>query len=124
MGANDGFDRFVEALRNPDGTWIAPERFASALALRQQDLAQLAHVHRSTVTDAPANAKLQGYMRDTLRVLSAAMQTTSESNRAIFWFRNVPIPEFGHQTAERLVATGHTDAVLSYLAVAESGSSG
>ena len=31
---------------------IAPERFAAALHLRQQDRAQLAHVHRTTVAEA------------------------------------------------------------------------
>ena len=38
--------------------------------------------------------------------------------------RNTPIPEFHHRTAEHLVSTGKTDAVVSYLLSIESGSSG
>lgn len=103
---------------------IAPDRFATALQLRQQDLARLAHVHRTTVSEAPANVKLQQFMRDALRVLSAAMSMTGDRDRAIYWYRNTPIPEFKHQTAEHLVSTGRTDAVVSYLQSIESGSSG
>ena len=50
----------------------------AALHLRQQDLAQLAHVHRTTVAEAPTNAKLQHFMRDTLRVLSASMAVAGD----------------------------------------------
>ena len=92
--------------------------------LRQQDLAQLAHVHRTTVAEAPSNAKLQAFMRDALRVLSAAMAMTGDRDRAIYWYRNTPIPEFKHQTAEHLVSTGRTDAVVSYLQSIMSGTSG
>ena len=96
----------------------------AALHLRQQDLAQLAHVHRTTVAEAPTNAKLQHFMRDTLRVLSASMAVAGDRDRAIYWYRNTPIPEFKHRTAEQLVSTGKTDAVVSYLLSIESGSTG
>ena len=38
--------------------------------------------------------------------------------------RNTPIPEFGHRTAETLVAEGKTDAVIAYLMSIVAGSSG
>ena len=63
-------------------------------------------------------------MRDALRVLSAAMAMTGDRDRAIYWYRNTPIPEFKHQTAEHLVSTGRTDAVVSYLQSIMSGTSG
>ena len=44
--------------------------------------------------------------------------------RAIYWYRNAPIPEFGHRTAEQLVGDRKTDAVLSYLTSIAGGSSG
>jgi hypothetical protein len=103
---------------------IAPDRFAAALHLRQQELAQLAHVHRTTVAEAPGNAKLQAFMRDTLRVLSAAMGVSQQPDRAIYWYRNTPIPEFQHKTAEQIVSTGKADTVISYLLSIESGSTG
>jgi hypothetical protein len=119
-----GFKAFADELRSPGQPVIAPERFAAAMHLRQQDLALLAHVHRTTVAEAPANARLQAYMRDTLRVLSAAMGVAGGRDRAIYWYRNTPIPEFQHRTAEHLVSAGKTDAVVAYLLSIESGSSG
>lgn len=118
------FQTFADELRSPSAPVIEPDLFASALHLRQQDLAQLAHVHRSTVAEAPSNARLQRFMRDTLRVLSAVMEITSDRDRAIYWYRNTPISEFDHRTAEQLVSDGHTDAVVSYVIASASGSSG
>lgn len=124
MEVDAGFQTFADELRSPGQPVIAPERFAAAMHLRQQDLAQLAHVHRTTVAEAPTNARLQSFMRDTLRVLSAAMGVTGDRDRVIYWYRNTPISEFQHRTAEHLVSTGKTDAVVSYLLSIESGSSG
>lgn len=61
---------------------------------------------------------------DALRVLSAAMGIAGDRDRAIYWYRNTPIPEFQHRTAEHLVSIGKTDAVVAYLQSIESGSSG
>lgn len=124
MQAGASFHSFAEGLRSPEHPLIAPDRFAAALHLRQQDLAQLARVHRTTVAEAPGNAKLQAFMRDTLRVLSAAMGVLQQPERAIYWYRNTPIPEFQHKTAEQIVSTGKADAVISYLLSIESGSTG
>jgi len=124
MSALPDFPGFAEEFRAPGQSLIQPERFAAALNLQVQELAQLAHVHRATVSEAPANAKLQGFMREALRVLSAAFDVVRDRQRAIYWYRNSPIPEFQHRTAEQLVAERKTDAVLSYLASIGSGSSG
>jgi hypothetical protein len=61
---------------------------------------------------------------DALRVLSAAMGVTGDRDRATYWYRNTPIPEFQHRTAEHLVSAGKTDAVVAYLLSIESGSTG
>lgn len=124
MSAQVEFDSFAEALRAPDRPVIAPDRFAAALHLQQQELAQLAHVHRSTVAEAPSNTKLQQFMRDSLRVLSAAAQVSGDRDRAVYWFRNSPIVEFEHRTAEQLVSDGRVDAVVAYLGSIASGSTG
>jgi hypothetical protein len=110
--------------RAPGQPLIRPERFADALNLRIQDLAKLAGVHRTTVTETPGNARLQRFLREALRALSAAYEVTRDRDRSIFWFRNTPIPEFGHRTAETIVAEGKTDAVIAYLTSIAAGSSG
>jgi len=59
-----------------------------------------------------------------LRALTAAYELTADRERAIYWYRNVPLPEYRHRTAEELVAEDRVDVVLSYLASIEAGSSG
>ena len=124
MSAVLDFQQFAQGLQAADRPLIAPERFAAAFHLRQQDLAELAHVHRATVSAAPANVKLHQFMRDTLRVLSAAMEINPDQVQAMYWYKNTPIPEFQHRTGERLVSAGKTEAVISYLLSIASGSTG
>jgi Protein of unknown function (DUF2384) len=124
MPALPGFPGFAEEFRTPGQTVIAPERFATALHLQMQELAQLAHVHRATVFEAPANVRLQRFMREALQVLSAALDVARDRERAIYWYRNSPIPELQHRTAEQLVADHKTEAVLSYLSSIGSGATG
>jgi transcriptional regulator with XRE-family HTH domain len=124
MSAVAEFLGFAEEFRAQDQPMIQPERFAEALNLQLQDLAKLAGVHRTTITETPSNAKLQRFLRDALRALSAAYEITHDRNRSLFWFRNAPIPEFGHRTAEQLVAEGKADAIVAYLSSIASGSSG
>jgi hypothetical protein len=118
------FDGFAEEFRSSGLPIIDPEKFSEALHIQLQDLAKLAGVHRTTVSDSPTNAKLQGYLRDAVRAMSAAYEVTADRARAIFWFRNTPIREFTHRTAEQLVAMGKTDAVISYLQSSATGASG
>ncbi len=68
--------------------------------------------------------KLQRLMREALRVVSASAGITGDEDRAIYWMRNTPIPEFDNRTAMDLVAEGKADAVVKYLQSIESGSSG
>jgi hypothetical protein len=65
---------FAQELQEPSHPFISPTRFASAFGLRQQELADLAGVHRATADAAPGNARLRKFMRDALRVIPAAME--------------------------------------------------
>jgi hypothetical protein len=115
---------FAEEFQMPGQTAIQPQRFADALNLRILELAKLAGVHPTTVVETPGNARLQGYLQDAVRALSAAVDVTQDRDRAIYWFRNTPIPEFGHRTAETIVAEGKTNAMIAYLNAISPGSSG
>jgi RNA recognition motif-containing protein len=118
------FVGFADEFRSAHQPIIDPEKFSKALHIQLQDLAKMAGVHRTTVTENPTNAKLQGYLREAVRAMSAAYEVTEDRDRTIFWFRNTPIAEYAHQTAEQLVAMGKTDAVIAYLQSIASGSSG
>jgi RNA recognition motif-containing protein len=119
-----GFVGFADEFRSAHQPIIDPEKFSKALHIQLQDLAKMAGVHRTTVSENPTNAKLQGYLREAVRAMSAAYEVTEDRDRTIFWFRNTPIAEYAHQTAEQLVAMGKTDAVIAYLQSIALGSSG
>lgn len=77
-GAAADFMSFAEEFRDPEAPRIDPELYAEALGLQIQDLAALAGVHRTTVAEAPGNARLQGFLREALRVLSAAYEVSRD----------------------------------------------
>ena len=110
------FQQFLMELRDPDGVHIAPLRFAEALKLRQEELAALAHVHHNTPRNFPHSLQLQRYLRDAVRVLSAASEFAEDDFlRAVYWFRNDPIQPLWYKTAETLVSEGRTEQVLMYI---------
>jgi hypothetical protein len=119
------FSQFLTSLKvEGSRTVLSPERLAKALELPLQRLASLARVHRNTVAMAPSSPKLQDAISDVVRVLSAAYALTGNVDRALFWFRNEPIPDFDHLTAMQLVERGKVQAVIDYLESISAGASG
>lgn len=115
---------FAEQFQAPGKSVLEPTRVAAALELQMQELAALAGVHRATVREAPSNVRLQTFMREALRVIALATDISGDQAKAIFWFRNEPLRDFGYVTAEKLVSSGEVEAVVSYLQSIEAGSSG
>ena len=123
--AAQSFPDFLQGLREPGSrTALSPALLANALELPVQDLASLAKVHRNTLQLTPSSPKVQSAIRDVLRVLSAAHELTGEIDRAVFWFRNHPIPDFGHRTAMQLVEMGKVQAVIDYIESRSAGATG
>lgn len=119
------FDDFLHSLKAEGSTVsLSPERLADALALPLQQLAVMARVHRNTVSMAPHSPKLQDALRDVVRVLSAAHAMTGDVDRALFWFRNHPIADFGHRTPLQLVEEGKAQSVIDYIESVSAGASG
>jgi hypothetical protein len=88
---------------------------ADILGLQQQDLAELAGVHRNTLRTHPESPRLQSALRDLMRVLSAAVAVQPDPQRAIFLVKNEPIPAFRHKTLLQLVQEGRTEDAVGYL---------
>jgi uncharacterized protein (DUF2384 family) len=86
-----------------------------------QTLATQAHVHRNTLQRAPGSESVQRFLREAIRVIRAALDLNGDLERAIFWYRNMPIPTFGYKTAEMLVADNRTEDLLGYLESLEAG---
>ena len=110
----------------PKGTLKARqmERFGDVLSIDVQTLATQAHVHRNTISRAPASESVQKFLREALRVMRAAHDLSGDVGRAIFWYRNEPLPPFGYKTAEQLVSEGRTEDVLRYVGSLEAGAAG
>jgi uncharacterized protein (DUF2384 family) len=120
MAAN-AFEVFVDSLKDPAAPMLSPQRFAAALHIGTQELADVARVHRNTLRVSPAAPRLQSSMRGILRVMSAAASFGRTNDEVIYWLTNHPIAALGHKTAWDLVAEGKAQAVVDYLESIESG---
>lgn len=118
------FEAFLAELQEPGKPIISPVRFAQKLNLEQQRLAELAHVHRNTVSRMPNSPRLQDFLREAVRVLAAAFSLAQSPDRALYWFRSHPIGDFDYKTAEILVSEGKADAVIRYIESLSAGPSG
>ncbi len=120
------FEQLIEYLSDPDtpGPVLSPKRYSQALHIDLQTLADQAHVHRNTITRAPASQGVQRFLRDALKVIKAGTDISGDVNRALFWYLNEPLSVFGYKTAEQLVSEGRTDDVLRYVASLEAGATG
>lgn len=116
------FAEFAQDLCEPGTKLLSPQRLAQRLHLSIEEVAARARMHRNSATRASESEALQAYMRKVIRVLSAAFETNGGSLvGAVEWFRNQPIPDLGHKTADALVSEGKTDAVLAYIESIASG---
>jgi len=124
LGKN--YEHFVEYLRDPDtpGPLLSPKRFSLALHIDLQTLAEQAHVHRNTISRAPASQGVQRFLREALKVIKAGCELSGDVNRTLFWYRNEPLSSFGYKTAEQLVSEGRTEDVLQFIISLEAGAAG
>ncbi len=122
------FEQFLEDLkaraRQDKSPIISPRMFCLALGMDVQTLASRAHVHRVTISRSQGADKLQGYLRDSLRVMSAAAELNGKFQDTAFWFRNEPIAVFDYRTAEELVSEGRTEDLLRYVQSLQAGVAG
>jgi hypothetical protein len=114
MNALD-FPVLLEDFREPGTSRYSATNIARSLDLQQQELADLAKVHRNTVRIHPESPKLQSTLRDLIRLLSAAQAVQPDLKRAVFLIKNEPVPAFGHKTLLQLVEAGRTEDAIDYL---------
>ncbi|MDQ2704841.1 MAG: hypothetical protein M3Y43_06740 [Pseudomonadota bacterium] len=114
---------FVDSLQEPRTPYISPQRLSKALGVKIASLAELTGVHRNTLRN-PSSERLQGRMREMVKVIAAATELTGDVDKAIYWYRNEPIADYSHRTAAELVSEGHAEAVLAFLRDLENGARG
>lgn len=120
------FDQFLNFLQDMEtGTAsLSPKRYGQVLRLDMQTLAAQAHVHRNTITRAPDAESVQRYLRESVRVMRAAVDITGSVEKAIFWFKNNPLPTFDYKTPQELVSEGRTDTLIRYVQSLQAGYAG
>jgi uncharacterized protein (DUF2384 family) len=112
------------ASSDSDSPALSAHAFGQALKIDLQTLAQQAHVHRNTISRAPNSESVQRFLREAVRVLRAASDVSGDVERAMFWYRNAPLPEFDYKTAEQLVSDGRAEDVIRYVLSLETGDAG
>jgi hypothetical protein len=126
VALSHGFEGLIDFLRDKEAgpSILSPKRFSDILSMDVQTLANQAHVHRNTISRAPTSESLQNFLREALRLICAACDLTGDVSRAIFWYRNEPLPPFGYKTAEQMVSEGRAEDVLRYVSSLEAGAAG
>lgn len=109
------FADVLESTREPGTSRFSASSVGDVLGLQQQDLAELAGVHRNTVRTHPESPRLQAALRDLMRMLSAATALQPDPQRAIFLIKNEPIPAFRHKTLLQLAREGRVEDAIGYL---------
>lgn len=120
------FDGLMDFLQDRElgPVLLSPRRFSEVLNVDLQTLAAQAHVHRNTLSRAPASDSVQRFLRETVRVIRAATDLSGDVEKALFWYRNDPLRPFEYKTAEQLVSDGRTDDLLRYIASLGAGAAG
>ena len=67
---------------------------------------------------------MAAYLREALRIIRAATDISGDLQRALFWYRNAPLPVFDYKTAEQLVSEGRTEDLLRYVTSLDAGAAG
>jgi uncharacterized protein (DUF2384 family) len=95
---------------------FSPLRMSESLRIPMSQLARIANVHRNSLSRHPESAAVQARLGEVARIIVTASDLLGgDTARAIVWFRHQPLSGFDGQTAEELVAAGHTGAVLAHL---------
>ena len=120
-----GFDYFLDFLQADfSSASISPKRFDQVMALDMQTLAGKARVHRNTISCGPESESVQGHLRDSICVLRAAVDITGTVEKAVYWFKNNPLPTFDYKTPQHLVSERRTDVLVRYVQSLQAGFAG
>ncbi|PKV11286.1 DNA-binding protein [Xanthomonas prunicola] len=114
----------TERLRVPDRTILSPSAMAGLLDLSQQELAELAGVHRNSLRVHPESPRVQDLLRNLSRLLVAMAQVQPDERQVVFHLKNTPIPAFEFATLLEVVKQGRTDDALTYLRTVAAGAAG
>lgn len=114
-------DPVIDTLADPKSALIDPRRLAATLHLTIGEVADLAGVHRTTLSRNAASPEIQSRLGPIATILSRAADMSGGLARAVLWFRHQPIAAFGHKRAADIVREGEADALLAWLDALDDG---
>ena len=114
-------DPVIDALVGDKVASLEPKRLADMLNMTQAEVADLAGVHRTTLTRNPRSPEVQARLGPIATILSRASEMGGGLARAVIWFRHQPIAAFGYKRAVDIVQDGEADQVLRWLDALEDG---
>jgi uncharacterized protein (DUF2384 family) len=100
---------------------VEPQRLAAMLGITLTELAELAGLHRSSLSRNPHSPEIQGKLGLLTTILARAAEVGGGIDKAVLWFRHQPIAALGHARPADLAAAGEAKAVLHYLDALEHG---
>jgi uncharacterized protein (DUF2384 family) len=106
---------FFETVSDPPGV-LSPQRMSESLKVPMARLAEIAHLHRNSLSRNPDSPAVQERLGEVARVIATASDLLGgDTAKAILWFKHQPLSGFSGKTAEELVEGGHIRAVLQHL---------
>lgn len=114
-------DPVIDALSSDADAGIEPKRLGDMLHMTQAEVADLAGVHRTTLTRNPGSPEIQARLGPIATILSRASDMGGGLARAVIWFRHQPIAAFGYKRAVDIVQAGEACEVLRWLDALEDG---
>lgn len=97
------------------GDLISPGDFADALELELTELERCAGVEVQTARLNPESKALQEHMRASLLVILTLTKETLDPDKAMFYFKYLPIEGMSHKTPHMLVTEGRALEVLLHM---------
>ena len=112
----------LASLREPQTGIISPRRLAERLHMSVGELAEIAGLHRNSLSRSAGSPEVQARLGTIVQILRrAASMVGDDDNLAVYWFRNELLSGFDGKRAVDLVKAGQTEAVIAFLDMVEHG---
>lgn len=113
--------RFTEDYLEPGTTRLSASAVAKLFDMRPQELAELAGVQIDTPRPLTEPEKLQGVLRELMRLVSLATRVEPDLQRSVGLIKGASISALGGKTLMQLAGAGRMDDAVGYLESIRSG---
>jgi hypothetical protein len=98
---------------------ISLARFNVTLGVDGTTLSNKMERHVHALPPLGKEEKIQGYLRDAVRVIKAAFATTGNVETTLIWFAKYPLQPLDNKMPIDLVLEGRADELVQYLLLIE-----